>query len=115
MHPKQPLMRFATHSLFGAIAIAVTAMPLAADPTTTRNKACAPHAAVVEKLARDYGESRQSIGLGRDNAMMEVFASRDTGSWTITVTRADGITCLIASGQAFEVYSEAVIEPGSAL
>jgi hypothetical protein len=34
--------------------------------------------------------------------MVEVFASTTTGSWTITVTNASGLTCLVASGQAFE-------------
>ncbi|TNF22190.1 MAG: hypothetical protein EP318_04695 [Rhodobacteraceae bacterium] len=67
---------------------------------------CAPRAAVVERLAQSYGETRQSIGLGGNNAVVEVFASQATGSWTITVTMADGTTCLLASGQAFETMAE---------
>ncbi|CUH83054.1 hypothetical protein [Thalassovita mediterranea] len=76
---------------------------------------CAPRDKVVDKLATDYGESRQSIGLGRDNAVVEVFASTSSGTWTITVTRADGMTCLVASGQAFETLAEAAPAGGSAL
>lgn len=63
---------------------------------------CAPREVVVERLAERYGESRRSIGLGASGAMMEVFASDRTGTWTITVTTAQGLTCLMASGEAFE-------------
>ena len=63
---------------------------------------CAPREKVVERLETRFGETRQSIGLGSNNAVMEVFASAETGTWTITVTMASGVTCLVASGQAYE-------------
>lgn len=68
---------------------------------------CAPHEIVVERLADGFGESRQSIGLAANNAVVEVFASLETGTWTITVTMPGGLTCLVASGQAFEHLAEA--------
>lgn len=70
--------------------------------------ACADHAVVVERLADGYGESRQSIGLASNNSVVEVFASPETGTWTITVTTPGGPTCLVASGHAFEVLAEAL-------
>lgn len=73
---------------------------------------CAPRTEVVDRLAAKYGETRQSMGLGANNAVMEVFASADSGSWTITVTMANGITCLVASGQAFEELAEALPPKG---
>lgn len=69
---------------------------------------CAPRDTVVERLASKYGESRQSMGLGANNAVVEVFASPETGTWTITVTSVHGMTCLVASGQAFEALAEAL-------
>lgn len=72
----------------------------------TRN--CGPRDAVVERLAEGYGESRQSMGLGANNAVVEVFASEETGTWTITVTTPNGLTCLVASGQSFETLAEAL-------
>lgn len=77
---------------------------------TLRN--CAPRDSVVERLAQTYGESRQSMGLGGNNAVVEVFASDETGSWTITVTMANGMTCLLASGQAYETMAEALPASG---
>ncbi|WP_305968531.1 MULTISPECIES: hypothetical protein [unclassified Mameliella] len=76
---------------------------------------CAPRDQVIDRLATKYGETRQSIGLGANNAVMEVFASIESGSWTITVTMANGITCLVASGQHFETLSEALPPQGDDL
>ena len=69
---------------------------------------CAPRDVVVERLADRYGESRQSMGLGSNNAVVEVFASEETGTWTITVTSVNGLTCMVASGQSFEELDEEV-------
>jgi hypothetical protein len=74
---------------------------------------CAPRTAVVERLAEKYGEARQSIGLGANNSVVEVFSSDETGTWTITVTVANGTTCLVASGQNFETLAEALPAKGN--
>ena len=77
----------------------------------TRN--CAPRAAVVEHLAQGYGETRQSIGLGSNNAVVEVFASDETGTWSITITSPGGLTCLVASGRSFENVAEVLPADGN--
>lgn len=73
---------------------------------------CGQREFVIERLASRYGESRQSIGLGANNQVVEVFASLETGTWTITVTTPAGMTCLVASGQSFETLTEAAAIPG---
>lgn len=89
-------------------------MVLAAQQATAQNaRNCGPREAVVERLASGYGETRQSMGLGANNAVVEVFASQDTGTWTITVTMPNGITCLVASGQSFEALAEALPPQGN--
>ena len=67
---------------------------------------CAPRGVVVDRLAEAFGESRQSIGMAQQGRVVEVFASLDTGTWTITVTLPNGVTCLVASGQSFENLNE---------
>jgi len=84
----------------------IGAMMLAAQNAHAQSRNCADHAAVVERLGANYGESRQSIALASDNSVVEVFASMDTGSWTITVTRPGGPTCLVAAGQAYQYLNE---------
>ncbi len=73
---------------------------------------CATRDLVVERLAQQYGESRQSIGLGSQGSMVEVFASEESGSWTITVTMPNGSTCLMATGQAYEKLAEVLPADG---
>jgi len=95
------------HELY-LMAFGIGAMIIAGQQAQAQaqNGHCADHAVVVERLAERFGESRQSIGLGSDNAIVEVFASMDTGSWTITVTRPGGLTCLVAAGQAYQYLNE---------
>lgn len=95
------------------LAVLMGLLALGATGARAQQSACAPRDQVVAKLAERYGETRRSVGLGSDNAVMEVFASTETGSWTITVTSVTGLTCLIASGQAFEALDEALPAPES--
>jgi len=76
---------------------------LLAWPVAAQSNNCAPREMVVERLFEKYGETRQSMGLGANNAIVEVFESLETGTWTVLVTSVYGQTCLVASGQAFEV------------
>lgn len=81
-------------------------------PTLAQAVTCADHAALSERLASTWGESRRSIGLGTDGAVMEVFASEETGTWTIAVTRPGGPTCIVAAGEHFEALTEDLPPPG---
>jgi len=74
---------------------------------------CAKRAVVVERLQDKYGESRQSVGLGRNHEMVEVFASNETGTWTILVSLPNGTSCLVASGESWEQMAEHRLTPGN--
>lgn len=99
----------------GAIMLGVIGMMASiATPSAAQSaRNCAPRERVVERLNDKYGETRQSIGLGANNAVVEVFASDISGTWTITVTMPNGTTCLVASGQAFETMAEALPAKGN--
>lgn len=88
-------------------------MVLAAEQVSAQgNRNCAPRPMVLERLAEGYGETRRSIGLGANNAIVEVFASSETGTWSITVTLPTGVTCLVASGESFETLAETLPAQG---
>ncbi|WP_027256402.1 MULTISPECIES: hypothetical protein [Leisingera] len=93
---------------YRALPTALTVLTLAAAPAAAQSRNCAPRDTVIKRLAEKYGESRQSIGMGQKGMVMETFASENTGSWTITVTTPNGMTCLVASGQSYEVLAEAL-------
>ena len=95
---------------WAAIVLVAGALVVPASMASAQQN-CAPRDRVIERLASAYGETRQSIGLAQNNTMVEVFASVDTGTGTITVTNASGLTCLVASGQAFERLTEVLPTP----
>lgn len=91
------------------LSLGIGAILLSSQNAFSQSANCAERDAIVSRLAQKYGEVRQSMGLAANNAVLEVFASDETGTWTITVTTSDGLTCLVASGQAFEELAESLI------
>lgn len=73
---------------------------LAVRPAIGATPHCAPRPDLVEMLTDRDGESWRSSGLAQNGSVVETFAA-DNGNWTILVTRPDGISCLLAAGQAF--------------
>jgi len=92
--------------------LAVACIWLAGSSAIAQNQNCAKRDAVLSRLGEKYGESRQSIGIAGQGRVVEVFASLETGTWTITVTMPNGVTCLVASGQSFEHLNEPVQPAG---
>ena len=99
---------------FLALSFGVGAMLLATQYAFAQDaQNCAPRDRVLARLAENYGETRQSIGLAPNNHVVEVFASEATGTWTIIATLPTGQTCLVASGQSYEPIAEALPAPGN--
>ncbi|GLQ34516.1 hypothetical protein GCM10007939_07990 [Amylibacter marinus] len=73
---------------------------------------CAERGEVIANLAKKYGETRQNIGLGRNNGIIETYASEETGTWTILITAPNGQSCLIAAGDHYENLNEPAITRG---
>mgnify|MGYP000208878534 CR=1 FL=1 len=97
---------------FYLLSFGIGAMMLATSHAQAQGANCAPHAVITERLAANYGERRQSIGLGSNNTVVEVFASDTTGTWSITVTAAGGLTCLVAAGSAYQTVADALPDTG---
>lgn len=107
------MTRMTTWMMLGTLgAAAVLNLATTGAAVAQQQRNCGPREMVVTRLAQRYGETRQSMGLGANNAVIEVFASDTSGSWTITVTSPTGVTCLVASGQAFEELAEALPAKG---
>ncbi|MEM7745663.1 MAG: hypothetical protein AAF409_18340 [Pseudomonadota bacterium] len=85
------------------IAALVLAATLAAPTTADAQTVCGQRDKIIKQLESKYGETRRSVGLQQGRGLVEVFASEETGSWTIVVTDPRGMTCLMAAGEAFQV------------
>lgn len=80
-------------------------------PVSSQQMICGNRAEIVGRLGQKYGETRRSIGLTGRRGVVELFASDETGSWTILLTNPQGVTCLMAAGEAFE--SDPIAQAGN--
>jgi hypothetical protein len=62
---------------------------------------CGPHDKITEVLSQRFQENRQSLGLAGRAALIEIFVSTQ-GTWTMTSTNAQGLTCVVAAGEAWQ-------------
>ena len=61
---------------------------------------CGPHEDIVKSLFKELAETRVSSGLDEAGQLIEVFASQE-GGWTLLITRPDGVSCVVAVGEAW--------------
>lgn len=59
---------------------------------------CAARDSVVQSLETSYGEIFAGGGVQNAQRIFEVWFSEEKGTWTILMTRADGKSCIMASG-----------------
>ncbi len=86
--------------LFG-IALAF-GMAATAPPAFAQN--CAQRDHVIAKLQDSYAEELAFGGLQKTRgrqSVMEVWTSKETGSYTVLVTHANGLSCIVAVGTDF--------------
>ncbi|MEM8871797.1 MAG: hypothetical protein AAGB10_05390 [Pseudomonadota bacterium] len=85
--------------LLGMIAI-LTAM--GTNSATAQSRNCGERTEIIQRLQDGYGESRAGAGLSTTNGIVEVFASEESGTWTIILTLPTGKSCLVAAGNSWE-------------
>ncbi len=59
---------------------------------------CGDRAWIVEALGGEHGEVWQSSGQSAAGMVIELFTS-PAGTWTLIITRPDGVACLLATGK----------------
>ena len=85
-----------------ALVTAVAALVAAMQAAHAEGIACGDHAGIVAQLEGTYQESRHGIGIASNNAVLEVYASETSGTFSVLVTLPSGQTCLIASGRDYQ-------------
>lgn len=92
------------------LSLGLGAILLTTQALRGQDAGCAQRGVIVERLEQLYGESRQAVGLAGTQGLVEVFASLETGTWTILVTAPSGVACLVAAGDHFERLEQ--VPPG---
>lgn len=80
-----------------AISAAVLGSAVFGASAVSAQQSCAPRDALVGHLGSKYEESQVAGGLRTQTEIVEVWRS-EQGSWTILVTDARGVSCIMAAG-----------------
>lgn len=91
-----------------AAALTLPLLPTFIGPAAAQQQqTCKPRDEIVQILGEKYAESRRAYALAAPQQMLELFANAETGTWTALVTRPDGISCMVASGEHWTEVDEA--------
>ena len=79
------------------------AAPLAAE-TESRPARMPCHDAVeiAKQLSRKYDEAPVAFGLQTNGNLLQIYASKGTGTWTVVSTTPAGVSCIVAAGKSWE-------------
>jgi len=83
------------------IAVAIISALLVWGSPAKAQMWCGEHKKVVSHLSERFGEAPSSMGLANNGSVVQVFTSVD-GTWTIVATTPGGLSCLVASGEAWQ-------------
>ena len=89
-------LTFATALVLGAVAAAPAARAAQA-PT-----ACGQHTDVIKALGDKFHEKQAATALTSAGTLLEVLTADDGATWTIIVSRPDGLSCVVAAGQNWQ-------------
>ena len=68
-----------------------------------RDIVCMERAQLEERLGERDGAQRVGVGLAAPDALIEVWAHPETGSWKMVRMHADGRSCIVALGSAWDL------------
>lgn len=81
-----------------AAALFVATVTASADAAVRH---CAERDTLGGFLEQTYHEHRDALGVTPSGHLVELFVS-DRGSWTLVLSMANGISCIISSGQGWQ-------------
>lgn len=85
-------------ALLGVVLLTQTS---AAQGPAPRGPPCAERSDVVAQLRNGFGEHLIGSGLANGGFVFELHVGQ-TGSWTVIATTPQGMSCLVAAGEAWE-------------
>ena len=75
---------------------AAFAIPANAGPS------CGPRKEIIADLGQQFKEAPVALGLSNDGTVVEILTSENGSTWTIMVSRPDGVSCLVAAGESWQ-------------
>ena len=107
--PKAAMLR-----AFGSIALTlafVLTLLLGAQASASAQSVCTTHPEIAKQLKSRHSEAPVAIGLADNAGVIEVFSTGDGSTWTMVLTLPDGMSCVMATGEAWEHLTWTVLDP----
>ncbi len=67
---------------------------------------CGPRPVMVKHLSDNYGESQSFLGIVQPGVAVEIFVNRETQTWTVLMSRIDGVSCGMAGGKGVKFFDD---------
>jgi hypothetical protein len=81
------------------LALALVVAPVAAEAAPAT---CAERDSLVALLGENFKEAPVALGIADNGRLVEVLTSDAGSTWSIIVTRPDGVSCLVAAGASWQ-------------
>ncbi len=107
--PKAAMLR-----AFGFIALTLAfllTLLLGVQASASAQSGCTTHPEIAKQLKSRHSEAPVAIGLADNAGVIEVFSAGDGSTWTMVLTLPDGMSCVMATGEAWEHLSWTVLDP----
>ena len=108
--PTRESPKIAMLRVLGATLLALVLL-LGVQSSASAQSACASHAELTKQLGSAYSEAQVAVGLASNGGVVEVFSTDDGSSWTIVMTMPTGMSCVVASGEAWERTTKVALGP----
>jgi len=92
----------ASRALLVAIA-ALLSIWASAGSASAEEGRCAARNDLSQGLEQRYAEVPVAVGLVDSKTIIEIFARADGDTWTIVTSRADGMSCVLGAGKAWQL------------
>jgi hypothetical protein len=84
--------------LSGTMVALFLTVALTPRASIARVPVCLPYDFAVAKLSKTFAEQRIGRGIGERGGIVVELHVSNTGTWTVLVTRTNGISCIAFSG-----------------
>jgi hypothetical protein len=86
----------------GFAALALICSSTVGQPAEAAPQLCGDHDQILKRLEQAHEETRQALGLSGEGGVVEILVS-PRGDWTMLVTYPRRPTCVVATGEAWEM------------
>ena len=96
-----------------AVGISFFAIGLASSAAWSAPRVCGERAKMTKFLAGKYQENPRAIGVvATGKSVIEIYTSQK-GSWTVLMTSAAGLTCIMGAGHSWQDKDQTAYLPKS--